>query len=311
MLEEALKRQVIGQDEAIATLASCVRASRLGIKDPRRPIGAFLFTGPTGVGKTELAKALARELYGKEDALIHLNMGEYQEGFSATKIIGSPPGYVGYDEGGQLTEQVRRRPYSVILFDEIEKAHTDIFHLLLQVMDEGVLTDARGKQVDFRNTVLIMTSNLGASSLTSYRPFGFSLAEDASETEKKADQQVKEALKGRFPPEFINRLDSIVVFRPLSADSLYTIAEQLLAQAAERLKAAGITVLVTPSLVRFIADSQNDKAYGARPLRRAVTRHVENEIAARMLGGEVKAGDRITLSYENGCVQVKKEAPVP
>ncbi len=301
-LAEALKKRVIGQEEAIDCVASAIRRGRLGIKDPRRPVGSFLFLGPTGVGKTELSKALSAELYGRENAMIRLNMSEYQESFSTSKMIGSPPGYVGYDEGGQLTEQVRRKPYSVILFDEIEKAHPDVFNLLLQILDDGTLTDAQGRCVDFKNTVVIMTSNLGAKSMTDYHPLGFGGSPDPCTEYHEMQARVMAEVKDVLKPEFLNRLDAIVVFRKLKRDSLRRIASLLLSDAMKRLESAGVMLHADDSLVDFLTEVGYDEAYGARPIRRAVTKYVEDEVAARMLTGEIRPHHNVYVSVKNGKV---------
>jgi ATP-dependent Clp protease ATP-binding subunit ClpC len=238
--------------------------------------------------------------------MIRINMSEYQESFSASKIIGSPPGYVGYEEGGQLTEQVRRKPYSVILFDEVEKAHPDIFNLLLQILDDGTLTDAQGRKVDFKNTVIILTSNLGAKSMTEYRPLGFGAAQDEEARRREISHSIMAELKERFRPEFLNRLDGIILFKPLTRDSLHQITALLLGQACDRLREVGLQVELDPSLIDYLSDVGYDEAYGARPIRRAVTKYVEDEIAARMLSGEVKSGDHIRLlANEHGVIIAK------
>ena len=304
-LESRLSERIVGQGEAIAAVARAVRRGRMGMKDPRRPIGSFLFVGPTGVGKTELSRALSLELYGQADAMIRVNMSEYQESFSSSKIIGSPPGYVGYDEGGQLTERVRKKPYSVILFDEIEKAHPDIFNLLLQILDEGSLSDAQGRRIDFKNTVIILTSNLGAKSLLGNHRLGFS--GNASEAEKESDikRRVQEELKNVFRPEFLNRLDEIVLFRPLSQKELKLITRRLLGETAARLSEAGITVQFEDSAIEFLLRHGYEESYGARPLRRAITKYVEDPLTEKLLAGSVRSGDvlRLTEGSENLSIE--------
>ena len=304
-LESRLSERIIGQDEAVAAVSRAVRRGRMGMKDPRRPIGTFLFVGPTGVGKTELSRALSEELYGQADAMIRVNMSEYQESFSSSKIIGSPPGYVGYDEGGQLTERVRKKPYSVILFDEIEKAHPDIFNLLLQILDEGSLSDAQGRRIDFKNTVIILTSNLGSKSILGSRPLGFSgsISEEDKETDIK--RSVEEELKHVFRPEFLNRLDEIVLFRPLSQDDLKLITRRLLGETAARLNGAGVTIRFEDSAIDFLLRHGYEEAYGARPLRRAITKYVEDPLTERLLSGTIHAGDTLRLSEKSENLSIE------
>ena len=308
-LEQTLSRRIVGQDAAVSAVARAVRRGRLGIKDPTRPIGTFLFIGPTGVGKTELSRVLSEELYGQKDALIRVNMSEYQESFSSSKMIGSPPGYVGYDEGGQLTELVRKKPYSVVLFDEIEKAHPDIFNLLLQIMDDGCLTDAQGRRVDFRNTVVIMTSNLGAKSLFARAPLGFSGSISDSEKDAEMRKRVQEELKNVFRPEFLNRLDDVILFRPLAKEELRKITASLLDKSAKRLASAGITLCAESSAVDYLLEKGYDEVYGARPLRRAVTKYVEDAITEKMLEGELRVGDTVRLYASDGVLSITKTEP--
>ena len=308
-LEQTLSRRIVGQDAAVSAVARAVRRGRLGIKDPTRPIGTFLFIGPTGVGKTELSRVLSEELYGQKDALIRVNMSEYQESFSSSKMIGSPPGYVGYDEGGQLTELVRKKPYSVVLFDEIEKAHPDIFNLLLQIMDDGCLTDAQGRRVDFRNTVVIMTSNLGAKSLFARAPLGFSGSISDSEKDAEMRKRVQEELKNVFRPEFLNRLDDIILFRPLAKEELRKITASLLDKSAKRLASAGITLCAEGSAVDYLLEKGYDEVYGARPLRRAVTKYVEDAITEKMLERELRVGDTVRLYASDGVLSITKTEP--
>ena len=310
-LEKTLSTRIVGQDAAVSAVAKAVRRGRLGIKDPTRPIGTFLFIGPTGVGKTELSRVLSEELYGQKDALIRVNMSEYQESFSSSKIIGSPPGYVGYDEGGQLTEQVRKKPYSVVLFDEIEKAHPDIFNLLLQIMDDGCLTDAQGRRVDFRNTVVIMTSNLGAKSIFGRTPLGFSGSITEAEKDEQTGKHVEEELKNVFRPEFLNRLDDIILFRPLTREELRKITESLLAKSLERLRGAGIAVQADASAVEYLLEKGYNEAYGARPLRRAITKYVEDAVTEKLLAGDLAPGDSVRLYQADGILHVTKSEPAP
>jgi len=290
-MEQRLAERVIGQSEALTAVASAIRRSRAGLSDPKRPIGSFIFLGPTGVGKTETARALAEFLFDDEQAMVRIDMSEYMEKHAVARLIGAPPGYVGYDEGGQLTEAVRRRPYSVVLFDEIEKAHPDVFNVLLQVLDDGRLTDARGRTVDFKNTVLIMTSNVGAALLT-----GDSLASDAGFDEVK--EKVLDLLKQHFRPEFLNRVDDIVVFRPLGEEQLERIIELRLADMAKLLADRHITLELTPDARRQLFLSGYDRAYGARPLKRALQRLVQNPLAVKILDGEVQHGDHIRVEAD-------------
>ena len=294
-LEENLSKRIIGQDEAIRTVSNAIRRGRLGFKDPRRPTGAFIFYGPTGVGKTELAKALAAELFGSEDALIRFDMSEYMERHSISKLIGSPPGYIGYEEGGRLTEKVRRRPYSVVLFDEIEKAHGDIFNLLLQVLDDGCLTDSTGRRVDFRNTVIIMTSNCGSGVTRS--SLGFSSEEAASKTPL--------PLKNTFSAEFLARVDEILTFSPLGIPELLAIASSMLSALSCRADKLGLSLSFDPSVAELLAEEAYKEKSGARPLRRAITRHVENPLSSKWLSGEIKQNDRVCLYADGGRIRSK------
>ena len=303
-LEAALRGRIIGQDEAVSAVARAVRRSRVGLRDPRRPVGSFLFLGPTGVGKTALCRALAATVYGDEKALIRLDMSEYMEKHSVSRLIGSPPGYVGYEEHGQLTEKVRRRPWSVLLFDEIEKAHEDVWGLLLQILDEGRLTDSSGRLVDFRNTLIVLTSNIGARLITENRaPLGFGGARSEGEALR---EQVMEELCATFRPEFLNRVDETIVFRRLGGDELYAITRQLLAEVEGRFRALGLTLCVPEETLRFLADSGSDARYGARPLRRAVQRAIEDAAAELLLSGRVRPGDRLEARLENGAVTLQK-----
>ncbi len=302
-LDATLKARIIGQDKAVDAVAKAIRRGRMGLKDPKRPLGSFIFLGPTGVGKTELTKALAREMFGDENAMIRIDMSEYMEKHSVSKLIGSPPGYVGYDEGGQLTEKIRRKPYSVVLFDEIEKAHPDVFNIMLQILDDGILTDSQGRKVDFKNTVIIMTSNVGAAALTEKtKSLGF-LTSDSAENEKAAmEQNVMAALKNTFRPEFLNRLDEIIVFNRLTDADIQKIASLLLADLQKRIEALEVSITFDPSLVAFIAEKGFDPVYGARPLRRAITSLVEDSFSEAMLEGRIKAGDTVTVKAIDGKV---------
>ena len=300
-LENRLKERVIGQEKAAEAVARAVRRGRVGLGDPHRPIGSFLFLGPTGVGKTELTKALAAELFGNENAMIRIDMSEYMEKHSVSRLLGSPPGYVGHEEGGQLTEQIRRKPYSVILFDEIEKAHPDVTGILLQMMEDGILTDSQGRRVDAKNCVIIMTSNIGAASITSDTRIGFGESvSDEKKAEKQREDAVMRALRESFRPEFINRLDEIVVFGRLQEESLVRIADLGLREVCARAEAIGISLSFDAAVKRKIATEGNDPRYGARPMRRAVMRLIEDPLAERILAGEISAGDHITVTEKDG-----------
>ncbi|MBV9279056.1 MAG: ATP-dependent Clp protease ATP-binding subunit, partial [Chloroflexi bacterium] len=282
-LEEDLHGRVIGQDEAVSAVAKAIRRSRAGLKDPKRPIGSFLFLGPTGVGKTELARALAAELFGGEDAMIRLDMSEYMEPHSVSRLFGSPPGYVGHDEGGQLTEQVRRRPYAVVLFDEIEKAHPEVFNALLQIMDDGRLTDSQGRTVDFKNTVVIMTSNVGSADLKRAARIGFVTGPDEESAQDAIRSKALEGLKRAFRPEFLNRIDQVVVFRALNREDLRQIVDLLLSRVAERLAEQGIALRIGDDVRDFLLEEGYDEDFGARPLRRAIQSHVDDTLADAIL----------------------------
>ncbi len=307
-LEETLKAKVIGQDGAIEAISKAIRRGRTGLKDPRRPIGSFIFIGPTGVGKTELTKALAEVMFGDRNAMLRLDMSEYMEKHSVSKLIGSPPGYVGYDEGGQLTEKVRRHPYSVLLFDEIEKAHPDVFNILLQVLEDGILTDSQGRRVDFKNTVIIMTSNAGASVAdTNARQLGFAVS-GANEDEKaQREKTIMNALKSTFRPEFINRIDDIIIFNRLTHENICAIADLMLSEVASRTKALGITLEFDPSVTELVAKAGFDDAYGARPLRRAIVRLVEDTFSTEMLEGKFVSGDTALAKADGDKVVFEKK----
>jgi len=307
-LEKILHRRVVGQNLAVEAISRAIRRARSGLKDPNRPIGSFMFLGPTGVGKTELAKALAEAVFGSEDALIRVDMSEYMEKYSTSRIIGSPPGYVGYDEGGQLTEKIRQKPYSVILFDEVEKAHPDIFNILLQVLDDGHLTDAKGRKVDFRNTILIMTSNLGATALREEKSVGFG-AKDFSQDFNKMEKRILEELKKAFRPEFINRIDETVVFRNLGKEELDEIVRIMSRVIVKRLKDQGITVKITASAIETIGKAGFDPEYGARPIRRALQKEVEDRLSENLLSRQFTYGDTVTIGSSKGKItlSVKKK----
>ena len=302
-LEDRLRERIVGQDEAVTAVARAIRRSRLGLRDPERPVGSFLFLGPTGVGKTELCRALAETVYGDERAMIRLDMSEYMEKHSVSRLLGSPPGYVGYDEGGQLTEKVRRKPWSVVLFDEIEKAHEDVWGILLQILDDGHLTDAAGRQVDFRNALIVMTSNIGAKAITQGRsPLGF--APDTAGDEEAARSLVMEELRATFKPEFLNRVDETLIFRRLGEEDLCAIARRQIERLEKRFQALGLTLTVPEETARFLAGSGKDRRYGARPLRRAVQQALEDPAAELLLEGKLQPGDRVLARVEDGAVRL-------
>ena len=299
-MEDILHSRIVGQNEAVTAVAKAIRRGRVGLKDPKRPIGSFIFLGPTGVGKTELCKALAEAMFGSEDAMIRLDMSEYMEKHTVSRIVGSPPGYVGFEEGGQLTEKVRRKPYSVILFDEIEKAHPDVFNILLQILEDGMLTDSQGRKVDFKNTVIIMTSNIGARLITDKKSsFCFSSAEDADEAlETDVKSEVLEELKNHFRPEFLNRVDDIIVFSKLGHEDIKKIAQNMLSGLKQRLSLLEIDIRFDESSIDAIADAGFDKVYGARPLRRAIQSKIEDPLSEKMLDGSIKKGDKVICSFK-------------
>ncbi|MCI8869216.1 MAG: ATP-dependent Clp protease ATP-binding subunit, partial [Lawsonibacter sp.] len=304
-LEDTLRRSLLGQDKAVAAVAQAIRRGRLGLKDPRRPTGCFLLMGPTGVGKTQLCRTLARCLFGSEEALIRFDMSEYMEAHTVSRLIGSPPGYVGHEEGGQLTEAVRRRPWSVVLLDELEKAHRDVWNLLLQVMEEGVLTDAQGRTADFRNTVLVMTSNLGARHFTSRQRLGFSSGPEQARAD--VERQVLDEAKNAFSPEFFGRLDAALVFHPLDRTCLARIARDLLEQSGQRLAQLGVALEAESGAAEFLAAQAAAQPGGARPLRRLVARQVEDPAAALLLEGRLHSGQTLRLRMGDGGLQVLAE----
>ncbi|MCQ2505801.1 MAG: ATP-dependent Clp protease ATP-binding subunit [Lachnospiraceae bacterium] len=302
-LEDELKKRVLGQDEAVTTLAKVIRRSRVGLNDPNRPIGSFLFLGPTGVGKTELSKALAQSIFGTEDALIRIDMSEYMEKHTISKLIGSPPGYVGFEEAGQLTEKIRRRPYSVVLFDELEKAHEDVFNILLQILDDGRLTDSKGRKVNFRNTIIIMTSNTGAREIMTPKHLGFVVGETEKIDYDRMKSGVLEELKRRFKPEFLNRIDDTIVFRQLGKDILIDIVAMQLKTVGERAKnQLGMDLTFTKELAEFILSQDKEEKYGARPIRRAIQTYVEDYISENLLRGELERGKAYTITAVDGKV---------
>ncbi|MBO4900755.1 MAG: ATP-dependent Clp protease ATP-binding subunit [Lachnospiraceae bacterium] len=306
-LEDTLHKRVIGQEEAVTALARAIRRGRVGLQDPGRPIGSFLFLGPTGVGKTELCKALAEAMFGSESALIRVDMSEYMEGHSVSKMIGSPPGYVGFDEGGQLSEKIRRNPYSVVLFDEIEKAHPDVFNILLQVLDDGHITDSKGRKVSFKNTILVMTSNAGAQRIMSPKNLGFGSGDTAEKTYEKMKSSVMEEVKKIFKPEFINRIDEIMVFHPLNTDDMTRIVALLASNLAARCRTQmGIELKFTPALKKHIVEKYSDAKMGARPLKRAIQSNVEDELAQEILAGHIHEGDRVTATVSGGKIKFNR-----
>ena len=312
-LEDTLHERIVGQDEAVRAVARAVRRGRAGVKDPKRPVGSFLLLGPTGVGKTELSRALAEAVFGSEEAMIRIDMSEYMEKHSVSRLIGSPPGYVGYDEGGQLTEKVRRKPYSVVLFDEIEKAHEDVWNVLLQILEDGAVTDSQGRRVDFRSAVIVMTSNVGAKSITAApMPLGFAAnAREGGETHFGAVKKAVTAeLRRTFRPEFLNRVDETIVFRPLSEENMAEIARRLLKKTAARMEALGIRFVFDDAAARLLAQRGTDEIYGARPLRRLISAEVEDALASLLLEGTLTRGDTAVLAAENGtlCVRRREEA---
>ncbi len=307
-LEDIIHRRLIGQDEAVSAVCRAIRLGRVGLADPGRPVGSFLFLGPTGVGKTELCRALAEAVYGDEKAIIRVDMSEFMEKHSVSRLIGAPPGYVGYDEGGYLTDQVRRKPWSVVLFDEMEKAHEDVWSLLLQILEDGALTDSQSRKTDFRNTVVVMTSNVGAKIITGgSRQLGFSGREDTAQTRyEELRGMVMEEAKKVFRPEFLNRVDGVIVFRPLEREQIRLIASGLLSRIGSRLRAKGVSMEVTAEALDALAEQGFDPVYGARPLRRCLRRQVEDRLAEMLLDGRLRSGDRAEISLEGGEIAVEK-----
>ncbi|MER1298689.1 ATP-dependent Clp protease ATP-binding subunit [Ligilactobacillus salivarius] len=308
-LEKILHNRVIGQDEAVKAVSKAIRRARSGLKDPTRPIGSFMFLGPTGVGKTELAKALAEAMFGSEDSMIRIDMSEYMEKYTTSRLIGSPPGYVGYDEGGQLTEKVRNNPYSVVLLDEVEKAHNDVFNILLQVLDDGFLTDSKGRKVDFRNTIIIMTSNLGATALRDEKSVGFG-AKDVSDDYEAMAAKVRETLKKTFRPEFLNRLDEIVVFHSLNKEEIHQIVKLMAKNIIDRIKEQNINLKITPAAIDIVAEAGFDAEYGARPIRRVLQDKIEDLLSEELLAGNIETGATVTIGAKKGEITIKVKNPV-
>jgi ATP-dependent Clp protease ATP-binding subunit ClpC len=317
-MSDEMKEMVIGQDEAILKVVKAIQRNRVGLKDPKKPIGTFIFLGPTGVGKTELARSLARHMFDSEDALIRIDMSEYMEKFTVSRLIGAPPGYVGYEEGGQLTERVRRKPYSVILLDEIEKAHPDIYNILLQVLDDGQLTDGLGRKVDFKNTMIIMTSNIGVRQLKDFgEGVGFATASRQQNADENNKAVIEKALKRTFSPEFLNRIDDVIIFNSLSKENIFQIIDILMKGVMKRLANLGFSMVLTEEAKAFIAEKGYDSQFGARPLHRAIQKYLEDPLAEEILNMNIKAGDvleagldkeagKITFTLKNSVEEESK-----
>mgnify|MGYP003161019722 FL=1 len=300
-LEETLHHRVVGQEEAVASVAKAIRRGRVGLKDPNRPIGSFLFLGPTGVGKTELSKALADAMFGSENALIRVDMSEFMEKHTVSKLIGSPPGYVGYDEGGQLSEKVRRNPYSVVLFDEVEKAHPDVFNVLLQVLDDGHITDSTGRVVDFKNTVIIMTSNAGAENIVTPKTLGFLSVNDEAHSHEDMKGKVMDEVKRIFKPEFINRIDEIIVFHTLGKEQIGQIVDIMMQTVNKRtLEQMKLSIELDEQAKNYLVEKGYDSKYGARPLRRAIQNEIEDPLAEQILQGKAGQGSRVKVTVKDG-----------
>jgi ATP-dependent Clp protease ATP-binding subunit ClpC len=312
-MEDELRKGIIGQEDAILAISRAVRRARAGLKDPRRPIGSFMFLGPTGVGKTELTKTLAKFMFGSEEAAIQLDMSEFMERHTASRLVGAPPGYIGYEEAGQLTEALRRRPYSIVVFDEVEKAHPEVHNMLLQIMEEGHLSDAKGRKVDFRNAIIVMTSNIGADVIKKQSVFGFAVKRDEVTEERLSYEDMRkklsESLKRAFRPEFINRLDAVVIFRSLNKEDIQKIVTLELDKVAERLKEHNLVLTATPDALASLADLGYDAEFGARPLRRVIQQKVEDPLSDKLLSGEFQNGDSIEVILNpEGEVVLDREA---
>ena len=306
-LEETLHKRVIGQSDAVVSLSKSIRRARVGLKAPNRPIGSFIFSGPTGVGKTELAKALAEAVFGSEDNMVRVDMSEFMEKHSTSKLIGSPPGYVGYDDGGNMCEIIRKKPYSVVLFDEIEKAHPDVFNIMLQILDDGRLTDSKGRHINFKNTIIIMTSNVGASMITNTQKLGFSISgDDKKDRYEKLKDTVNEELKKAFRPEFLNRVDDIIVFAHLNQEEIRQIVELMLKDLFKRLSERELTIEVTDAAKDYLAKEGYSETYGARPLRRVIQKKVEDVLAEEILSGNYKANDKLKMDYKDDKITIEK-----
>ena len=307
-LEETLHNRVIGQNEAVVALSKAIRRARVGLKSPNRPIGSFIFSGPTGVGKTELAKALAEAVFGSEDNIVRIDMSEFMEKHTTSKLIGSPPGYVGYDDGGHMTEIIRKKPYSVVLFDEIEKAHPDVFNIMLQILDDGRLTDSKGRLVNFKNTIIIMTSNVGASMITSTQKLGFSVSQDSKKDKyEKLKDTVMEEMKKSFRPEFLNRIDDIIVFAHLSQDEIRQIVDLMLKDLFKRLDERELKIEVGNDVKDYLAKEGYNEAYGARPLRRVIQKKIEDVLAEEILTGKYQANDTLVMKMEDDKIVIEKQ----
>jgi ATP-dependent Clp protease ATP-binding subunit ClpC len=306
-MENILHKRVVGQNEAVDAVSKAIRRSRVGLKNPKRPIGSFLFLGPTGVGKTELSKALSEVLFGNEDSIIRVDMSEYMEKHSVSKLIGSPPGYIGYDDGNQVSERVRRKPYSIILFDEIEKAHPDVFNIMLQILEDGHLTDSQGKKIDFKNTVLIMTSNAGARNIITPKKLGFVSVDDAKKSYEDMKTLVMDEVKNIFRPEFINRVDDIIVFHPLYKEDIVQIAQIMAKEVTDRVKKVkNIEVDLSDAVLEYVAETGYDKAFGARPLRRAIQTKIEDRLAELILDGVFKSDDKVNVTLDGEEILFEK-----
>lgn len=301
-LEENLHKRIIGQDEAVSAVSKAIRRARAGLNEPDKPIGSFIFVGPTGVGKTDLAKALAETMFGDEKLMIRLDMSEFMEKHSVSKLIGAPPGYIGYDDnnGGQLTEKVRRKPYSVVLFDEVEKAHPDVFNVLLQILDDGRLTDSKGRVINFKNTIIIMTSNVGASRIKKMSNFGFSAGDEADTGYEKMKEDINEALKEQFKPEFLNRLDEIIIFRKLSKEEAGKICYKIIDALSERLKNKNISLVISDEAMDKILDEGYNDMFGARPLKRVVQKRIEDRLSDEILAGHILPNETVTVTVADG-----------
>ena len=310
-LPNKIKGKVIGQDDAVAKVVKAIQRNRAGLKDPNKPIGSFIFLGQTGVGKTQLAKVLARQLFDNEDTLIRIDMSEYMEKFAVSRLIGAPPGYVGYEEGGQLTEKVRRKPYAVILLDEVEKAHPDVFNMLLQVLDDGYLTDSLGRKIDFRNTIIIMTSNIGARKLKDFgQGIGFGTQSQRAQADENTRGVIQNALKKAFAPEFLNRIDDVIVFNALEREDIHKIIDIELSKLYGRIGGLGYHLELSDKAKDFIAEKGFDKQYGARPLNRAIQKYIEDALAEEIINSKIAEGDKIEMDYKEGedelVIKVKK-----
>ncbi|RMG77678.1 MAG: AAA family ATPase, partial [Bacteroidetes bacterium] len=299
-MEEELRKRVIGQDDAVKAVTKAIRRNRAGLKDPNKPIGSFIFLGPTGVGKTQLAKELAKYLFDTEDALIRIDMSEYMEKFAVSRLIGAPPGYVGYEEGGQLTEKVRRRPYSIVLLDEIEKAHPDVFNILLQILDDGQITDSLGRKIDFKNTIVIMTSNIGVRQLKDFgQGVGFSTSAKKEQADEHARTVITKALRKAFAPEFLNRIDDVVIFNHLSREDIHKIIDIELTHLYGRIQGLGYEIEVSEKAKDFIAEKGYDQHYGARPLKRAIQKYIEDPLAEEIINSALEEGDKIKIDLDD------------